>query len=187
MWLWRECTSNVLTRQVGSGGYVRYHLCVLHEDLLRLLNTTPVVDGGEIDHLEGAEGRALLVSWGGVGSAAELATVRAVRDRLQDVVRGRAPLSDLAPQLDGVVQVPEMVEGGLSWRLDVGVHPELTVRAVLAVADLVRTAPGRLRPCANEECHLFLLDRSRAGSARWCSMATCGNRLKARRHAARSV
>jgi hypothetical protein len=32
------------------------------------------------------------------------------------------------------------------------------------------------------ECRLFLLDRSRANKARWCSMATRGNRLKARRH-----
>lgn len=158
-----------------------------HDLLLRLLNTTPVVDGHETDELEGAGGRSLLLSWGGVGSDAELAAVRAVRARLQDVVRGRATLGDLAPQLEGVVQVPEMGESGLSWRLDVGAHPEPAVRAVLAVADLARTAPGRLRPCANEECHLFLLDRSRAGSARWCSMATCGNRLKARRHAARSA
>jgi predicted RNA-binding Zn ribbon-like protein len=32
---------------------------------------------------------------------------------------------------------------------------------------------------------MFLLDASRSGTARWCSMATCGNRLKARRHHAR--
>ncbi|MEU1163642.1 CGNR zinc finger domain-containing protein [Streptomyces sp. NPDC005921] len=42
--------------------------------------------------------------------------------------------------------------------------------------------PGRLRPCANPECRLFLLDRSKGNSARWCSMAVCGNRMKARRH-----
>lgn len=155
-----------------------------HGLLLRLLNTTPVVDGRERDELsEEPGGRLLLASLGGTGSAAELDAVQAVRARLQEVARGRAPLSALARELDGVVQVPEVGEHGLSWRLDVGAHPELAVRAVLAMAELARTAPGRLRPCANEECHLFLLDRSRAGSARWCSMATCGNRLKARRHA----
>jgi len=154
------------------------------ELLLRLLNTTPVVDGREHDELsKEAAGRSLLGSWGGKGTGAELAVVRLLRTRLQDVVRGRAPMSDLARELDGVVQVPEVDEHGLSWRLDVGTRPELAVRAALAMTELARTAPGRLRPCANEECHLFLLDRSRAGSARWCSMATCGNRLKARRHA----
>lgn len=159
-----------------------------HELLLRLVNTTPVVNGCRQDELgERAVGSALLSSWGGTGSDVELAAVRAVRTRLQDVVLGRSALSDLAPELDGVVQVPAVDEHGLSWRLDVGGHQGLAVRAVLALTDLARTAPGRLRPCANGECSLFLLDRSRAGSARWCSMATCGNRIKARRHAARSA
>jgi predicted RNA-binding Zn ribbon-like protein len=27
-----------------------------------------------------------------------------------------------------------------------------------------------------------LIDHSKATSARWCSMAVCGNRMKARRH-----
>jgi predicted RNA-binding Zn ribbon-like protein len=36
--------------------------------------------------------------------------------------------------------------------------------------------------CANDQCHLFLIDRSNAGTARWCSTAICGNRMKARRH-----
>jgi predicted RNA-binding Zn ribbon-like protein len=39
-----------------------------------------------------------------------------------------------------------------------------------------------LRPCANIECQLFLIDRSKPNTARWCSMAVCGNRMKARRH-----
>jgi predicted RNA-binding Zn ribbon-like protein len=59
---------------------------------------------------------------------------------------------------------------------------ELAVRAVLAWDALARHSPGRLRPCANDECRLFLVDRSKANGARWCSMAVCGNRMKARRH-----
>jgi predicted RNA-binding Zn ribbon-like protein len=34
---------------------------------------------------------------------------------------------------------------------------------------------------------LFLLDRTRAGTARWCSMSVCGNRMKARRHYGRTT
>lgn len=52
--------------------------------------------------------------------------------------------------------------------------------------DVQERRPGRLRPCGNDECHLFFLDRSRANTARWCSMKTCGNRLKARRHQERA-
>nr|WP_250475193.1 CGNR zinc finger domain-containing protein [Caballeronia sp. GAFFF1] len=31
-------------------------------------------------------------------------------------------------------------------------------------------------------CSWLFLDLSRSKSRRWCSMATCGNRVKARRH-----
>jgi predicted RNA-binding Zn ribbon-like protein len=57
---------------------------------------------------------------------------------------------------------------------------------VLAWGEVERDLPGRLRPCANDECRLFLIDRSRAGTARWCSMSGCGNRMKARRHYSRA-
>jgi predicted RNA-binding Zn ribbon-like protein len=42
-----------------------------------------------------------------------------------------------------------------------------------------------LRCCASETCDWLFLDASRNGSRRWCSMRTCGNRAKARRHHAR--
>jgi predicted RNA-binding Zn ribbon-like protein len=60
-------------------------------------------------------------------------------------------------------------------------EPE-TVRAVLTWDAVAKQSPGRLRPCANDQCHLFLIDHSKAGTAKWCSMAICGNRMKARRH-----
>jgi predicted RNA-binding Zn ribbon-like protein len=65
-----------------------------------------------------------------------------------------------------------------------GVPPqrELAVRAILTWDALARDMPGRLRPCSNGECRLFVLDGSKANAARWCSMAACGNRIKARRH-----
>ena len=42
-----------------------------------------------------------------------------------------------------------------------------------------------LRLCASDRCAWLFLDTSRNGSRRWCSMRTCGNRAKARRHHAR--
>lgn len=41
---------------------------------------------------------------------------------------------------------------------------------------------ARVRRCANPECGWLFLDDSRAGKRRWCSMQSCGNRAKARRH-----
>ncbi|WP_141713882.1 CGNR zinc finger domain-containing protein, partial [Streptomyces sp. AVP053U2] len=74
----------------------------------------------------------------------------------------------------------------IEWHLEVPPERRLAVELVLAWADVKERMPGRLRPCGNPECRLFLLDRSRANTARWCSMKTCGNRLKARRHQART-
>lgn len=38
----------------------------------------------------------------------------------------------------------------------------------------------RIRQCKGEGCALLFLDLSRTGARRWCSMAGCGNRAKAR-------
>ncbi|HEY3164948.1 MAG TPA: CGNR zinc finger domain-containing protein [Candidatus Limnocylindrales bacterium] len=40
----------------------------------------------------------------------------------------------------------------------------------------------RIRICANDTCRWLFYDESRGGRRRWCDMATCGNRAKARRH-----
>jgi predicted RNA-binding Zn ribbon-like protein len=39
---------------------------------------------------------------------------------------------------------------------------------------------NRLKVCANEACQRAFYDASRNRSARWCSMARCGNRMKGR-------
>lgn len=68
-------------------------------------------------------------------------------------------------------------------------HPVQAALAVLArdAIDLV-TGPdlARVRCCAAPECLMLFLDTSRAANRLWCSMVRCGNRAKARAHAARS-
>ena len=151
--------------------------------LLDLLNSTPVAGGGFVDLLDGDDGADWARRRGGTGSSAEAEHLRQVRDRLQAVVRGGEPASVLTASLRGVRLLPEVADtGGVSWRLDVDDDRRLAARALLAWGRLQEEMPGRLRPCANDECHLFLLDRSRPNTARWCSMKACGNRLKARRH-----
>jgi len=151
--------------------------------LLALLNSTPVVDGIPADDLaDPARARAWLAAAGGRGTEAELRHVLRVRQVLQAVVRGQQPAAVLAPELKGVTSVPAIDDGRVGWTLSVALDRELAVRAILAWDALARQSPGRLRPCANDECRLFLIDRSKAGTARWCSMAVCGNRMKARRH-----
>ena len=155
--------------------------------LLALLNSTPVVDGVPTDRLaDSARARAWLASVGGVGTETELRHVLEARQALQAVVRGQQPPDVLAPTLADVTRVPGVADGQIAWTLSVPPERELAVRAVLAWGTLAQLSPGRLRPCANDECRLFLVDRSKANAARWCSMAACGNRMKARRHYQRS-
>jgi predicted RNA-binding Zn ribbon-like protein len=144
--------------------------------LLELLNTTPVVDGRMVDVLD----RAWLRAHGSKGDVGE---ARRLRDDLQRVVRGEADASVLRRYLAGVRQVPDIDDGHLVWEIEA----DWAAGVVLAWGELQDAMPGRLRACANQECRLFLIDRSRAGTARWCSMSGCGNRMKARRHYRRAA
>jgi predicted RNA-binding Zn ribbon-like protein len=151
--------------------------------LLALLNTTPVIDGVPTDEL-GDRARAFdwLGGFGGEGTDAEWQLVLAVRTALQGVVRGELSPDALADLLAGAALIPAITRGEITWTLSAVPERALAVRAILAWDALAKASAGRLRPCANHDCRLFLIDRSRAGTARWCSMAICGNRMKARRH-----
>ena len=151
--------------------------------LLDLLNTTPVVDGERTDELaEPDAGHEWAAGHGGAGSPREVATLRRVRAAIQDVVRGAADAQTLEAHVERIELRPRLDDGALGWELRTPADEALAARALLAWAVLDERAPGRLRPCANPDCHRYLHDRSNANTARWCSMALCGNRFTARRH-----
>ncbi|MEU9111323.1 CGNR zinc finger domain-containing protein [Streptomyces sp. NPDC048483] len=153
------------------------------ELLLDLLNTTPVVDGHPRDDIGDIDvGQRWLAAHGEPSSAEEWRTAREVRSTLQAVVRGERPPGSVAPFVAGVSCRPTVEGAGIAWSLDLPEGRSAAARAVLAWGALSASSPGRLRPCANPECRLFLLDHSKPNTARWCAMATCGNRMKARRH-----
>src|SRR5215210_5659056 len=88
--------------------------------LLDLLNSTPVVEGEQRDLLAAdVTSHAWVRARGGVGSTAEVARLRQVRDRLQAVVRGVEAPDALRPFLTGVHLLPEITQGGLRWSLGV--------------------------------------------------------------------
>ena len=79
--------------------------------------------------------------------------------------------------------------GAYGWEVDVKSGTALALLApVLWSAGDLLAGPrlDRVRRCANPECGWLFLDDSRAGKRRWCSMQSCGNRAKARRHYHRS-
>ena len=79
--------------------------------------------------------------------------------------------------------------GAYGWDVDMKSATALALLApVLWSAGDLLAGPrlDRVRRCANPECGWLFLDDSRAGKRRWCSMQSCGNRAKARRHYHRS-
>ncbi|MEV6822230.1 CGNR zinc finger domain-containing protein [Nocardiopsis dassonvillei] len=157
------------------------------EALLEALNSTPVVDGRQRDlWADDAAPRRWAREHGGSDDASAIGWLRAARDALQAATRGPVPEARMRRMLDGVSRVPDVDGSELRWPLQAPPERMLAVELVLAWYDVQERRPGRLRPCGNDECRLFLLDRSRANTARWCSMRTCGNRLKARRHQERA-
>ncbi|SKB02633.1 CGNR zinc finger domain-containing protein [Agreia bicolorata] len=158
------------------------------ELLLAVLNSAPVIDGRPVDGLDGEAGRQLALGWGGTGAEEELAQLRRARNAIQSVIRTHEPsaVDELAGVIEGVMRAPRVTRDGVVWDLHSPEGNGLPVDTVLAWSSVSTRFPGRLRACANDECNLFLVDHSRPGTAKWCSMATCGNRMKARTHASRS-
>ena len=61
-------------------------------------------------------------------------------------------------------------------------------RLAIAWSELIVTGEAvRLKRCAEHTCGWVFWDVSKNRSRRWCSMRVCGNRAKARRHAAKQA
>jgi predicted RNA-binding Zn ribbon-like protein len=76
---------------------------------------------------------------------------------------------------------------GNRWRLasiPAAIGPRLALAPIArSAADfLANDDVPRLRRCAAPACVLYFYDISRNGRRRWCRMALCGNRAKARAH-----
>lgn len=158
--------------------------------LLAVLNTAPMIGGVVSEQLDGADGVALARTYGGHGSDGELRYLRTVRDALHMLLHGDLQrdeaIAALQTVMDRVTMTPTVASQGVRWRLhSSGDDLLLAARVVHAWSVVNEALPGRLKACANAECNLFLVDHTRPGTAKWCSMATCGNRMKARAHADR--
>lgn len=160
---------------------------VQDEDLLlALLNSAPIVDGRKVDNLEGSAGREFAQRFGGTGTKTEIAHLQRMRSALHEVIRDQADsCAALGALIREAILTPEVTATGIRWELQTPAAERLAVRAAMAWSEVMKELPGRLRPCANTDCNLFLIDHSRPGSAKWCSMTACGNRMKVRTHAHR--
>jgi CGNR zinc finger/Putative stress-induced transcription regulator len=100
------------------------------------------------------------------------------------------PRPDDIATVNAAAAVPPLVS---ALRPD-GVTTFVAPTAAAALSTLARDAVDlfggplarRIRVCAAENCGLLLVDTSRPGRRRWCSMELCGNRAKIRTHRSRA-
>ncbi len=155
--------------------------------LLDLVNSRLELADAVYDELgDEAAARQWLREHGGTGSPAEVAGARRARAALVPFLRGEASAAVLEPWLNAMTKTAAVTDGHLVWTLSVDDDLAIGARA-LEEWDALQTPTGsRIRPCANPECQHFLIDNSKANSRKWHSMESCGNRMKSRRHYART-
>jgi predicted RNA-binding Zn ribbon-like protein len=132
---------------------------------------------------------------------ADLAAMRPLRAALTrlayDLAEGSTPPIPIDPPrpddivtVNAAAAVPPLVpalrpDGGATF-----VAPTAPAALSTLARDAVDLFGGplarRIRVCAAENCGLLLVDTSRPGRRRWCSMELCGNRAKIRTHRSRA-
>ena len=160
------------------------------EFLVDLINTgVPEIRSSEDELATPEQLTALLEKHGYSGrfdrDQPELAEVKATREHLAQVWRLHVD--------DAVVEVNRMLRDAnalpflvkhdrFDWHLhatesDAPLAERIRVEVALALADVIRSQEtGRLRVCEAYDCEGVLLDLSRNGSKRFCSVR-CGNRM----------
>ena len=190
---------------MGSGNY-KYQF-VAGNLALDFVNTVAFrADPGKTkDHLQRTEdvhrwaSQAQLPDWAAINSGplvgtAALRRIRAVREQLFAVFHAIA--SDDPIPADTLAQVGNALQDCCShrclsiegaevrwtWRPGARCADHLLYPVLTAAIDLLTSVSrGLVRQCEDAGCGWLFLDRSNARKRRWCSMADCGNRNKARR------
>lgn len=168
---------------------------------LDFLNTEIMSAGERVDLLDSAEALARWTVEAGLmerravarprtlAEARELrATVREICGRMAD---GKPPADAAVARLNGFLgrargrcelqgsRVAFVTDG--PWRDDPVWNIARSAAEFLADAD-----PSLVRRCKGTGCILFFYDQTKSHNRRWCSMAVCGNRMKAATFYARS-
>lgn len=119
-----------------------------------------------------------------VGAEA-LEEARALREAIYRLALARSTGSELqAADREWLNRVAAQPPPAPHWEATGVAWTGLEVPALLsriareAIELLAGPAGAKIRRCEGESCSLLFVDTSRAGSRRWCSMASCGNRAK---------
>jgi predicted RNA-binding Zn ribbon-like protein len=203
-------STNAIAHRPATSDHV--HDAVPLETAFDFLNTLEFDDGALVERLTSLDTAAAWLADAGVvpDATAITAAGRAAADReaaLRRLVVARTALRDVAhavaheeaPARRAIDEVNRTLAGRERIELvaaEDGVrlghsHVGDAIDDVLAriaepiVREIGSGRDDRIRICANDTCRWIFFDESRAGRRRWCDMATCGNRAKAKRHRAR--
>jgi predicted RNA-binding Zn ribbon-like protein len=163
-----------------------------YSDLLAWAQATEILDRAAVRRLRRAARAAP------AAADAVLQDARALREAIYKVFAARAAERDPEPGATTMLnrflgqalgRLRLRVEGdGCSWtfvdagdELDRMLWPVAWSAASLLTSDDLRL----VRRCADDRCGWLFVDHSRNRSRRWCTMKSCGNSAKARRHYAR--
>lgn len=158
------------------------------------VNTVDLQDGPERLPDAGALGDWLvghgLMASGSPVDAGDYRHALAVREAMRGVVGGNSGMPVYPVDLATLNEAA--TASGLRVRFGRGGRARLEPDATGVVGALGRLVVSlhaamqdedweRLKLCGSDTCRWVFFDRSKNHSSRWCSMASCGNRAKARR------
>jgi len=164
-------------------------LFIAGEPALDFVNTEIVRDGERVDLLDGPDALEQWMRDAGLGrvrvTAAALKAAKRLRAALRRFAAGeRSPLRAINEEFQRAAGA--LVLRAKDGKFEIAFEPrEDDARFLLAraAANLVANAdPSRIRACEGTNCILFFYDTTKSGTRRWCSMAGCGNRMKAAAH-----
>ncbi len=163
----------------------------------RLVNTASPTSGdllterSQLDEFLTSEGYSGEI----LGTAAELASVRALRPRLRDFwdVSDRDDAADLVNQLLTEADARPYLSrhDDLDWHLhltrnDQPLEHRIAAETAMAFLDLIRSDEWmRMKTCAATDCADVLVDLSKNRSKRFCDSGNCANRMHVTAYRAR--
>ncbi|MBG6107085.1 CGNR zinc finger domain-containing protein [Frigoribacterium sp. CG_9.8] len=155
-----------------------------------LVNSSPAASRSGLDEIATVEQLgAFLIGWSYSGridnNATELDEVRQTRAAIQSL--WRLGIDDAVEAINGMLlesrALPHLARhDGLPWHLhatepDAPLAQRIEVEVALALVDVIRSGEThRLRLCEADDCSGLLVDLSRNGTKRFCSIR-CGNRM----------
>ena len=163
------------------------------ENVRRFVNTVHHEQGEVEEELGSPTALKAFLADAGYGnldvSPNDLGRAIAVREALRDVMGANNGESldprsvDLLNQTAARAKVVAAFDDHESWRIEPvsnGVDQVLGEMLATVFRSMSDGTWKRMKACGNPDCRWAFYDASKNRSGRWCEMASCGNRMKAR-------